>query len=82
MFGAETTCKDRWRQVLNEATRVPKKHILTIQQGISAKQLAEMHRANVTLVVPLEIQHQYPKTSGIALVSVSQFVESIKLRLA
>jgi type II restriction enzyme len=82
VVGIKTTCKDRWRQVLNEATRVPQKHILTIQQGISGKQLTEMHRANVTLVVPQAIQHQYPRTTEIALLSVNQFIDTVKQRLA
>ena len=37
----KTTCKDRWRQVLNEGKRVPEKHIITTQQGISGNQLDE-----------------------------------------
>ena len=82
VVGIKTTCKDRWRQVLNEATRVPCKHILTIQQGISAKQLMEMHRANVKLVVPQEIQRQYPKSTEIALLSVNEFINTVKRSLA
>jgi uncharacterized metal-binding protein len=42
MVGVKTTCKDRWRQVLNEAKRVKDKHILTTQQGISKRQLNDM----------------------------------------
>ena len=26
MLGVKTTCKDRWRQVLSEADRIPQKH--------------------------------------------------------
>jgi EcoRII C terminal len=80
--GVKTTCKDRWRQVLNEARRVPNKHILTIQQGISANQLAEMHRANVTLVVPREIQGQYPRGGEIEMRNVEQFIADVRRRVA
>lgn len=51
-LGAKTTCKDRWRQILNEADKVPVKHLFTLQKGISKNQLSEMYKANVCLVVP------------------------------
>lgn len=79
--GVKTTCKDRWRQVLNEAQRVPNKHILTIQQGISANQLAEMHRAHVTLVVPRDIQRQYPRGGEIEMRNIEQFIEDVRRRV-
>lgn len=81
VVGVKTTCKDRWRQVLNEAKRVPNKHILTIQQGISANQLAEMHEANVTLVVPREIQRQYPRGGDIEMRNVEQFIADVRRRV-
>lgn len=33
MLGAKTTCKDRWRQVLNEADRIRDKHLFYITKG-------------------------------------------------
>jgi hypothetical protein len=79
--GVKTTCKDRWRQVLNEARRVRHKHIITIQQGISANQLAEMHEANVTLVVPRDIQRQYPRGGDIEMQNIEQFIETVRRRI-
>lgn len=81
VVGVKTTCKDRWRQVLNEAKRVRNKHIFTIQQGISANQLAEMHRAHVTLVVPQDIQKQYPRGGEIEMRNVEQFIEDVRRRV-
>ena len=52
MLGAKTTCKDRWRQVLNEADRIPNKHLFTLQRGVSRNQLQEMKDEHLTLVVP------------------------------
>ncbi|GGK07452.1 type II restriction endonuclease [Parabacteroides faecis] len=49
LLGAKTTYKDKWRQIINEADRIP---IKTLQQGISRNQLAEMKKSKVTLVVP------------------------------
>jgi type II restriction enzyme len=35
LLGVKTTCKDRWRQVLHEGEGITRKHILTMQRGIS-----------------------------------------------
>lgn len=81
IIGVKTTCKDRWRQVLNEGRRVPQKHILTIQQGISANQLREMHTANVLLVVPASLHSDYPPQHEITLMNVEQFIGTVRDRL-
>lgn len=81
IVGVKTTCKDRWRQVLNEGPRVATKHILTIQPGISTKQLDEMNRGNVTLVVPKSIHDKYPKKRDIKLLTVEGFVSQVRIRL-
>lgn len=78
VVGVKTTCKDRWWQVLREAPRVQKKHILTFQAGISSKQLAEMHKANVTLVVPESLHCHYPRENAMSILTVEQFCESVK----
>lgn len=81
MVGIKTTCKDRWRQVLNEAKRIKEKHIMTIQQGISKNQLDEMKRAGVQLIVPLHFHQQYPP-SDMKLLEVEEFVGLVRKRLA
>lgn len=60
-LGAKTTCKDRWRQIVGEADRIPQKHLFTLQQGISGNQLKEMKSAGVTLVVPKPYLTSFPK---------------------
>lgn len=82
MVGVKATCKDRWRQVLKEAPRVPLKHIITIQQGISAKQMREMHDANVRLVVPRHLHRFYPEHSGVPILDLEQFLDNAKSILA
>lgn len=59
VLAVKSTVKDRWRQILNEAKRVPDKHLLTLQQGISGQQLQEMDDESVILVRPRGI------TSGV-----------------
>lgn len=75
LVGVKTTCKDRWRQVLNEGKRVAHKHILTMQPGISASQLDEMHRSNVTLIVPKRLHSDYPAERSMQILTVEQFVD-------
>lgn len=43
-LAAKTTCKDRWRQVINEADRLKgrPKYLCTLQQGISGAQMDKM----------------------------------------
>lgn len=77
IVGVKTTCRDRWRQVLNEATRIPDKHILTTQAGISTNQLKETHKSKVSLIVPKPLQKQYPDASGIKMLSLDGFIQFI-----
>lgn len=76
--GLKTTCKDRWRQILNEAKRIPEKHLITLQEGISKNQLIEMREANVTLVVPKKFHKGYDTNTGIRLLSMEEFLNKIK----
>ena len=82
IVGIKTTCKDRWRQVLQEAPRIKRKHILTVQKGISPAQLTEMKKAAVTLVVPKDLHRDYPKDRRRELMSVASFIDSVRAALA
>jgi hypothetical protein len=64
--------------VLNEGQRVRAKHILTMQQGISASQLAEMQAAGVTLVVPERLHADYPTDRQIELLTVGAFIDRLR----
>lgn len=79
--GLKTTCKDRWRQVLNEARRVRRKHIVTLQQGISAEQLTEMRDSGVSLVVPQELHAMYPPVASMEVLTVGQFIDRVRRAL-
>lgn len=59
VVAAKTTCKDRWRQVSAEAPRVSTRYLVTLQKGISSRQLAEMRAARVQLVVPKDLHSSY-----------------------
>jgi len=78
MMAAKTCCKDRWRQILNEADRISPKHLFTLQQGVSANQLQEMKDNNVELVVPEPYLNSFPKEWRASLVTLDSFVKHIK----
>lgn len=82
IVGLKTTCKDRWRQVLNEGRRVPRKHLMTLQRGISANQLSEMVQADVSLIVPQALHKDYPGGSEMDLLAVDGFIDSVRRTLA
>lgn len=79
-LAAKTTCKDRWRQVLNEADRLRDrpKYLCTLQQGISGAQMDEMQAENVILVVPRPYINTYPKDRRDRIWTISKFVNFIK----
>jgi type II restriction enzyme len=78
MMAAKTCCKDRWRQILNEADRISPKHLFTLQQGVSANQLQEMKDNNVELVVPEPYLCSFPKEYRKSLMTLDTFVQHIK----
>lgn len=79
-LAAKTTCKDRWRQVLNEADRLrdKPKFLCTMQQGISGAQMDEMQAENVILVVPKPYIDTYPKDRRERIWTLHKFVEYVK----
>lgn len=77
-LASKTTCKDRWRQILNEADRIREKHLFTLQQGISSNQLNEMYKYNVTLVVPKPYLSSFPDDYKDKIMTLNGFVEFVK----
>lgn len=77
-LAAKTTCKDRWRQILNEADNIPVKHLFTLQQGISGQQLSEMEKYGVVLVVPDSNINLFPPAHRQNILSLQKFMSLIK----
>ena len=79
-LASKTTCKDRWRQVINEADRLrdKNKYLLTLQQGISTPQLMEMEEERVILVVPRPYIASYPREQQSKIWSIKKFVDYVK----
>lgn len=80
VLAAKTTCKDRWRQVINEANRLrdQNKYLCTMQQGISTAQMDEMQEEKVVLVVPRPYIKAYPKERQDRIWTVSKFVAYVR----
>lgn len=78
MLAVKTTCKDRWRQVLNEAKRVKTIHLFTLQEGVSPHQLEEMTSENVKLVVPKPLHTKYPDEVRGKLMTLADFIVETK----
>lgn len=77
-LGAKTTCKDRWRQILNEADRIPVKHLFTLQQGISKNQLTEMYNNHVCLVVPAPYLKSFDKSFQEKIMTLNSFTAFVR----
>lgn len=79
-LAAKTTCKDRWRQVINESNRLrdENKYLCTLQQGISGTQMDEMQAEKVILVVPKSYINTYPGDRQDRIWTIQKFVAYVK----
>jgi hypothetical protein len=77
MLACKSTCKDRWRQIINEADRIAQKHLLTLQEGASPAQLEEMAKEGVTLVVPQTHLQKFPADWRSRVLTVGQFFSEL-----
>ena len=80
MLGAKSSCKMRWRQVLDEASKIQKRHVLTLEAGISEPQTHQMRESDLQLVVPRPIQDTYTAEQRKWLWTVSDFIREVKRR--
>ena len=79
MLAVKTTCRDRWRQILNEAARITTKHLLTLQEGVSVSQFQEMKDSGVRLVVPAGLTASYPADIRPELITLESFIGDLRL---
>lgn len=78
MLGVKSTCKDRWRQVLAEADRIERKHLLTLEAAISNNQTDEMQAKNLQLVLPRSLHYTYTETQQLWIMDVSSFIALVR----
>ena len=80
MLGVKTTCKDRWRQVLSEAGRIKRKHLLTLEPGISENQTSEMKANQLQLVIPNDLKQTYTVNQQSEIIDLNQFIVLVRER--
>lgn len=80
MLGVKSTCKDRWRQVLAEAGRIERKHLLTLEAAISTSQTGEMQAKKLQLVLPRSLRATYTAEQQSWLMDLSSFTELVRDR--
>ena len=82
MLAAKSTCKDRWRQILTEAARIPEKHLLTLEPSISTNQTNEMVSEKVQLVIPRGLHPTFTESQQKWLMDVRNFIDLAAIRQA
>lgn len=63
IVACKSTSKERWRQILNEAERVPEKYLLTLDEGLSRSTIEQMLGARLLPFLPkrlLELRYVDP----------------------
>lgn len=80
VLASKSTCKDRWRQVLSEAARVPRKHLLTLETAISTNQTNEMESHELQLVLPQGLHVTYTAAQQDWLMNVTAFCQLVASR--
>jgi hypothetical protein len=78
MLGVKTSVKERWRQVLDEAARIPDKHLFTLSEGVSPDQFNQMEGAHLALVVPRENVPKFPLQIRPKLLTLTDFVQLVR----
>jgi hypothetical protein len=80
MLGVKSTLKDRWRQVLAEAARIDRKHLLTLEPGLSTHQTDEMVRQSLQLVVPQGLHTTFTPEQSAWLMNLRSFIYLVAAR--
>lgn len=77
LLGAKSTLKDRWRQVLAEASRIPRKHLLTLEPRISENQTEQMKASGLTLVIPASLHLTFRDRQREWLLTLRDFIKIV-----
>src|ERR1035437_162582 len=77
ILGVKTSAKDRWRQILTEADRIPHKHMITLQPAITVNQLTEIAASNIQLVTPEQIRISYNQKQRESILNLRDFIAVI-----
>ena len=74
IFTVKTTLRERWRQIVTEGTRGLGFFLATVDDGVSDKQLDEMKRNRIYLVVSSDLKKRIPHyKEAVNVISFEQF---------
>lgn len=80
MLASKNSCKERWAQALAEASRIKRKHLITLEPGISEHQTDAMEARNLQLVIPKDLHGSYSDRQKMWILSLYDFVDMVKER--
>jgi hypothetical protein len=75
VLAVKFTLKERWRQILNEAVRVPEKHVLTMDGAITKSTLEGMRDSNLRVCMPQSLRESYPSAAQSEISSVRELLD-------
>jgi len=78
MLAAKQTLRDRWRQVLQEANRIERKHLATLDVNVSSNQIREIDASGIQLVMPAELHGSYSELDREYLWSIQAFIDWVR----
>ncbi len=78
ILAVKTRLKERWRQILDEAPRIERKHLLTLDDAVTAPQFAAMREATIQLVVPKGLWKDYPTEARPHLQTLEDFLGEVR----
>ncbi len=70
-LGAKSTARERWRQVLSEATKLRRRHLITLDPQLSSATLRSMRELEVIPVMPARLGDLY---EGNSIMTVEYFI--------
>ena len=81
MLGAKPARKDRRRQVLAGAAKIPRRHLLTRAPGTPEPQTTRMAKPNLQLVVPQASLEGYTAVRRDRLWNLGEFIRDVEARV-
>ena len=79
-LAAKTTTKERWRQVVTEASRLEEKFLITMDRQLNADVLEAMRQNHVRAVIPASLQVEYGPVLATHMTSVRSFIDLVRER--
>jgi hypothetical protein len=75
MLASKSTLRDRWHHVRTEAAKIPRKHLFTLDEGVSEAQFHEIRAAGIQLVTPAGRVRRFSGVTRRNLITLGSFVE-------